>query len=782
MSDPDGGKLERLLEGERQVSAFDVAAGGGIAARIENMSDAPEIYAVAKGRATKLTALNDAFLRGVEIGPKEKVAFRSPDGTPVEAFVTKPPGFDASRKYPTVLHIHGGPVGQFAYGYDFTAQYLASNGYVVVEPNPRGSTGRGQDYIRAIYRTWGITDYDDLIAAVDHVIGLGYADPDRLAVFGYSYGGYMTNTVITRTNRFKAAASGAGHSLIVANYGHDIYQKWYNWELGVPWENQDKYTRLSPLTQAGKVTTPTIFLGGRDDWNVPVLNAELFYQSLRQRGIETQLVVYPKTHHGGWSEEFDKDFLLRVRQWFDKHLGTTPSGSTQAATDDGRRKLTESSTPGHIGATEQHASNASIAAALEALRINRPLRAEEICREYLNRSPGSVEHLRLLGHALGKQGRYADAERTVRLAISLRSDFPHLHEDLGSMLALQQRFEEAVPCFRRAIELEPRLPLAHKKLGEALAALNRGSEADEAFEEFFELDPAKGNVALALVDLRAGRKPDAIEKLRKILRETPDNVDAMRALAGIYIRDAENLGDAEALLRRATELAPDFEAAWMMLGTLLIDVEPPRGCVRLLHQGHRARPRARRGVDRAGERARPHGQREQSRSVASARDRAQARCASTYMSLGHSLKTLGDQAGCIGGLSRRNREKSRVWRGLLEHGEPESVQVRRCRRRRHGAAAGSCRPRGTRERPLPVRAGQGVRGQAATSIRLGQYYDTGNQRQRKRVAHDPVQFEVRHEEDQERIQQGVLRTGMPVLATRRRIRSSSSVCPARARR
>jgi hypothetical protein len=168
--------------------------GGGMAARIENMSDPPEIYAVARGRATKLTALNDAFLRGVEIGPKQKVAFRSPDGTPVEAFVTKPPGFNPSHRYPTVLHIHGGPVGQFAYGYDFTAQYLAANGYVVVEPNPRGSTGRGQDYIRAIYQTWGITDYDDIIAAVDHVIGLGFADPDRLAVMGYSYGGYMTNT------------------------------------------------------------------------------------------------------------------------------------------------------------------------------------------------------------------------------------------------------------------------------------------------------------------------------------------------------------------------------------------------------------------------------------------------------------------------------------------------------------------------------------------------------------------------------------------------------------
>ena len=152
------------------------------------------------------------------------------------------------------------------------------------------------------------------------MIGQGYADPDRLGVTGYSYGGYMTNTVITRTDRFKAAASGAGHSFIAANYGHDIYQKWYSWELGPPWENREAYDRLSPLLHAGKVTTPTIFLGGRDDWNVPVLNAELFYQSLRARGVDTQLVVYPGMHHTGWSEEFDKDYLRRVREWFDKFL------------------------------------------------------------------------------------------------------------------------------------------------------------------------------------------------------------------------------------------------------------------------------------------------------------------------------------------------------------------------------------------------------------------------------------------------------------------------------
>lgn len=321
------GQLEQLLQGEQQVSSFDLSRSGVLAAVIEHMNDPPELYSVARGRALRLTGIHDAYLQTIARGSKAKVEFKSPDGTTVEAFVTRPPGYVAGRRYPTLLQIHGGPVGQFTYGFDFDAQYFAANGYVVVQPNPRGSTGRGQEFVRGIYRTWGITDYDDVIAAVDHVIGLGVADPDRLGVLGYSYGGYMTNVVITRTNRFKAAASGAGHSMIVANYGHDIYQQWYNWELGPPWENREQYDRLSPLLRAGQVQTPTLFLGGRDDWNVPILNAELFYQSLRKRGIDTQLVVYPGMHHGDWTDEFQKDFLLRNRQWFDRYLGATPAQS-----------------------------------------------------------------------------------------------------------------------------------------------------------------------------------------------------------------------------------------------------------------------------------------------------------------------------------------------------------------------------------------------------------------------------------------------------------------------
>jgi len=259
-------------------------------------------------------------LSELKLGELEDVHFSSRDGTEIQAFVVKPTDFDPSRKYPAILLIHGGPVGQFSCEYSFNPQFYAAQGYLVVLPNPRGSSGRGEEFCKAIYKGWGLKDYEDVIAAVDHVIELGYADPDRLGVTGYSYGGFMTNVVITRTTRFKAAVSGAGHSLIIANYGHDIYQKWYIWELGPPWENRQDYEKLSPLNQIHKVTTPTIFLCGQKDWNVPVLNSELMYQSLKQRGVETQLVVYPNSHHGGWEKSYNLDYKTRSLAWMDKYL------------------------------------------------------------------------------------------------------------------------------------------------------------------------------------------------------------------------------------------------------------------------------------------------------------------------------------------------------------------------------------------------------------------------------------------------------------------------------
>jgi dipeptidyl aminopeptidase/acylaminoacyl peptidase len=319
-----------VLEGDLAVNGFDVDASGNAVVRLNRENDAADLYRLRGDDLERLTNANRDFFAERRLGSKERISFTSTDDTLVEAFVTKPPGFEPGRRYPAILDIHGGPVGQFSWGYDFGAQYLAAKGYVVVQPNPRGSTGRGQDFIRAIQDTWGITDYPDVVGAVDRAIELGYADPDALAVTGYSYGGYMTNVVITRTDRFEAAASGAGHSYIAANYGHDIYQRWYNWELGVPWDNREKYDRLSPLLQAGEVTTPTLFLGGREDWNVPILNAELFYQALRVQGVDSQLVVYPDSHHGGWEERFGKDYLERVVGWFDRYLKPGRVGPRQA--------------------------------------------------------------------------------------------------------------------------------------------------------------------------------------------------------------------------------------------------------------------------------------------------------------------------------------------------------------------------------------------------------------------------------------------------------------------
>jgi dipeptidyl aminopeptidase/acylaminoacyl peptidase len=319
------GKIEKLIDDDQVVRSFDVSETGVIAAAVNNHNDATDIYSLRRGRLTRLTDLNRGFFEEHDLGDKVKVSFENPVGTRIEAFITTPPDYEPGRAYPAILHIHGGPQGQFSWGFSFKPQFFAGKGYVVIEPNPRGSLGRGQDFLRAIYRGWGVPDYDDVIAAVDYAVAEGIADPDRLAVTGYSYGGYMTNVVITQTTRFKAAASGAGHSLIEANVGHDIYQKWYLWELGFPWENRERYDVHSPLLRAGNVTTPTLFLGGRIDWNVPILNAELFYQALTWKGVDTELVVYPGAHHGGWPESFEKDYLTRIADWFDLYVGVDPT-------------------------------------------------------------------------------------------------------------------------------------------------------------------------------------------------------------------------------------------------------------------------------------------------------------------------------------------------------------------------------------------------------------------------------------------------------------------------
>ena len=211
----------------------------------------------------------------------------------------------------------------------------------------------------------------------------------------------------------------------------------------------------------------------------------------------------------------------------------------------------------------------SIAQAISFMRTNRPLRAEELCRDYLSQNPGCTEHLRLLSHALMKQRRFTEAEEKLRFAISLSPDYPQLYEDLGSAFAMQSRYEEAIPELEKAIQLQPALPLAHKKLGQALAAVGRGTEADEEFQAYIDGDPNREAIIKAADLLNEEKIEEAIDILQPILKSKPDHVNAMRYLALAYRKGEKKLQDAEALLRSATRLAPDFIPAWFDLGSLL---------------------------------------------------------------------------------------------------------------------------------------------------------------------------------------------------------------------
>jgi dipeptidyl aminopeptidase/acylaminoacyl peptidase len=206
-------------------------------------------------------------------------------------------------------------------------QLFAANGYVVVMPNVRGSGGRGLEFTLSNYRAWGTHDTEDVIVATDYVVELGYADPHRLGIGGWSYGGTLTNDVITSTDRFAGAVSGASIGLWTSNFGHDRYQQWFDTELGPPWENRDLWDSVSPFMEVENITTPTLFIGGEKDWNQPIINSEQMYQAMKQLGRETLLVVYPDAHHGIRRPSFHKDLLERFLGWFEKYVKRSSPGS-----------------------------------------------------------------------------------------------------------------------------------------------------------------------------------------------------------------------------------------------------------------------------------------------------------------------------------------------------------------------------------------------------------------------------------------------------------------------
>ena len=259
-----------------------------------------EVYAIDRDAggalahsARDLSAINSELFERLSFGAAEDIHFESQDGTPIHGFVIHPPGFDAADRYPLILWIHGGPVGQFTEAFNFTPQYLASLGYVVLLINPRGSSGYGEEFSRALFADWGNLDYQDVMAGVDHLVARGYVDDQRLGVGGYSYGGILTNYVIYKTDRFKAAISAASDADYYSAFGNDDWYLYWAAEFGYPWENVDLYRRVSPITYVAQVKTPTLFLHGQLDARDPEAQSEQMYVSLKLLGVETALIIYP---------------------------------------------------------------------------------------------------------------------------------------------------------------------------------------------------------------------------------------------------------------------------------------------------------------------------------------------------------------------------------------------------------------------------------------------------------------------------------------------------------
>lgn len=312
-----GGDITRPIGGRVTVAYFSLGKEGAIAAQIGTSDRPDEIFLQNGSELTRLTKTNDTLISQLRLAKVEYVHFKSKDGTSVAGYLYKPVDFDAAKKFPTLLRPHGGPVGQYAASFDHLAELFAANGYAVLLPNPRGSSGYGQKFCEAIFADWGNKDYQDDMAMVDYALEQGIADPDKLGVGGWSYGGISTNFIITQSTRFKAAITGASEVLYSANYGHDHYQKLWELELGLPWENRALYDKLSPFYKVTSITTPTLIMGGQIDWNVPIINSEQLYQALKRVGkVPTELVVYPNEYHGFTTPSHIKDRLERYLAWY----------------------------------------------------------------------------------------------------------------------------------------------------------------------------------------------------------------------------------------------------------------------------------------------------------------------------------------------------------------------------------------------------------------------------------------------------------------------------------
>ncbi len=329
-----GGPVEQVTDSDRRLRGFSFSADFSRMAFTATDPTRPADVWVADGSGSaerRISDANGALLAALELSTPDRLLFDSEDGTEVEGWMLPALGYDATASsggHPMILVMHGGPHGAYGNDFSFDRQLLAAHGYMVLYTNPRASTGYGEDFRWGTWGGWGFRDYEDVMAGVDHAIEGYDIDTSRMGVTGYSYGGYLTNWVITQTDRFAAAIAGASISNWVSDYGvADIPRTKESEFYGPPWEERglENLMRSSPIIHAKGVSTPTMFVHGESDHRVPVEEADQMYVALRKQQVPAKFVRYPESYHGGWTPWRTVHRTWIQLEWWDQWLARRPA-------------------------------------------------------------------------------------------------------------------------------------------------------------------------------------------------------------------------------------------------------------------------------------------------------------------------------------------------------------------------------------------------------------------------------------------------------------------------
>jgi dipeptidyl aminopeptidase/acylaminoacyl peptidase len=319
---PDGMSKDPANPPTSNLNAFAVSNAGDVVFAGQSATTPPELWLWdQKNSPRQVSHLNDSWKQFTLSAP-EFYKYKSFDGLEIEAALLKPAGAEGKSKLPLVALIHGGPTGNWQDSIEVWGQLLAARGYAVFYPNIRGSIGYGQKFIEMNRGDWGGADFKDVMWGVKDLIDRGIADPTKLGIGGWSYGGYMAEWAITQTNDFKAAVSGAGLSNLISEYGSEEHPSYDEWFYGLPYESDSlvKFLNSSPFTQLNNAKTPTLILQGETDTTDPPDQSQELYRGLKHYGVETELVMYPREPHGLREEKHLLDRLNRILAWYDAHL------------------------------------------------------------------------------------------------------------------------------------------------------------------------------------------------------------------------------------------------------------------------------------------------------------------------------------------------------------------------------------------------------------------------------------------------------------------------------